>query len=285
MDRLINLYNIASPSGREKRMAEYIVGELERMGAKYKKDRNGNIYAVKGRAGTYPCVIAHIDEVHCRKTGTYGAYLVGREMIVGYDHRHCRQTGIGADDKNGIWICLKAMESFKRMKCVFFVQEETGCIGSNHADMDFFSDCRFVIQCDRKGNGDIITRIGGIGLCSKEFLDTIQPERFGYRTCGGLSTDVYALKTNGLEVSCVNLSCGYYNPHTDSEFTIWKDLLKCFRFVCHIIKAHKAVSPHLPERPAFPRFGWLGEDDCCSDFLPRFPLPNPIKDNKDDWEF
>uniref|UniRef100_UPI003AB6E2B9 hypothetical protein n=1 Tax=Anaerotruncus colihominis TaxID=169435 RepID=UPI003AB6E2B9 len=34
-----------------------------------------------------------------------------------YDHKHRRMTGIGADDKNGIWICLKCLESFKAMKC------------------------------------------------------------------------------------------------------------------------------------------------------------------------
>ena len=40
-----------------------------------------------------------------------------------------------------------------------------------------------------------------------------------------------ALKRNGLEVSCVNLSCGYYEPHTDNEYTILSDLCKCYRFV------------------------------------------------------
>ena len=90
-----------------------------------------------------------MDEVHRRKTGSYAAHLVADSMIVGYDHKRKRMTGIGADDKNGIWICLKCLEDFKAVKCAFFVQEEVGCIGSGHADMSFFSDCRFVIQCER----------------------------------------------------------------------------------------------------------------------------------------
>ncbi len=45
-----------------------------------------------------------------------------------------------------------------------------GCIGSGHADMSFFSDCRFVIQCDRKGNGDMVTQINGMKLCSNDFI-------------------------------------------------------------------------------------------------------------------
>lgn len=62
------------------------------------------------------------------------------------------------------------------MKCAFFVQEETGCIGSGEADMDFFADCRFVLQCDRKGDSDLVTRISGMDLCSEEFLERVNPE-------------------------------------------------------------------------------------------------------------
>lgn len=259
MERLIALYNIASPSGREKAMIKCILSELKRMNVSYTLDKLGNIYAVKGRKSTYPCVVAHTDEVHTRKTGTYGAYVVNDSMIVGYHFKQKRMTGIGADDKNGIWICLKCLEEFKVMKCVFFVREETGCIGSRRADMSFFSDCRYVLQCDRKGNRDLITRINGTQLCSDEFLKAISPERFGYFATQGLSTDVQTLRQNGLEISCVNISCGYYEPHTDREYTIIDDLYKCYRFVRHIILSHKEVSrqvsPPLVYKSYWERFG------------------------------
>lgn len=118
-------------------------------------------------------------------------------MIVGYDRKRKRMAGIGADDKNGIWICLKCLEDFKAVKCAFFVQEEIGCIGSGHADMSFFSDCRFVIQCDRKGNGDMVTQINGMRLCSNEFISAVDPRRYGYKPAQGLATDVAALKGTG----------------------------------------------------------------------------------------
>ncbi len=256
MDRLLALYNIASPSGREKQMAQFIRKELKRMDVTCRMDRWGNLYAVKGNARTYPCVVAHMDEVHRNKTGRYGAFLVADEMIIGYDYKNRRMTGIGADDKNGIWMCLKCLKEFEVMKCAFFVQEETGCIGSGQADMDFFSDCRFVIQCDRKGNSDIITCINGRELCSDEFINKINPEKYGYLPTRGASTDVHTLKVRGLDVSCINLSCGYYKPHTDNEYTIVEDLYKCFRFVCHIIRCHKKVSRHEYIRPAIPDFCW-----------------------------
>lgn len=153
MEKLMALYGISSPSGREGKMAKFIIEELKKMEIPFRQDRYGNIYAVKGNRESYPCVVAHMDEVHRRKTGSYAAHLVADSMIVGYDHKRKRMTGIGADDKNGIWICLKCLEDCKTVKCAFFVQEEVGCIGSSHADMSFFSDCRFVIQCDRKERG------------------------------------------------------------------------------------------------------------------------------------
>lgn len=247
MDRLMALYNIASPSGREKPIIRFITAELKRMGISHTTDKMGNIYAVKGagkEGQTYPCVVAHTDEVHHHKTGTYSAYMVNGSMIVGYSHKLKKMTGIGADDKNGIWICLKCLESFKVMKCAFFVQEETGCVGSGFADMGFFADCRFVIQCDRKGKRDIITDIHSTRLCSDEFLQKTTPGKYGYREERGMSTDVYTLKQRGLEISCVNLSCGYYQPHTDNEHTIVEDLYNCYRFVRHIIRCHKSVSTH-----------------------------------------
>ena len=112
--------------------------------------------------------------------------------------------------------------------------------------MDFFADCRFVLQCDRKGDSDLVTRISGMDLCSEEFLERVNPEKYGYRATCGMHTDVYALKRRGLEVSCVNISCGYYKPHTDHEYTVLRDLAKCYRLVRHIVRSHKEVSRHRP---------------------------------------
>lgn len=256
MEKLMALYGISSPSGREGKMAKFIIEELKKMEIPFRQDRYGNIYAVKGNRESYPCVVAHMDEVHRRKTGSYAAHLVADSMIVGYDHKRKRMTGIGADDKNGIWICLKCLEDCKMVKCAFFVQEEVGCIGSSHADMSFFSDCRFVIQCDRKGNGDMVTQINGMKLCSNEFMSAIDFRKYGYKPAQGLNTDVAALKRNGLEVSCINLSCGYYEPHTDNEYTVVADLCKCYRFVRHIICCHKGTSMHIPEakKKTFPGY-------------------------------
>lgn len=87
MEKLMALYGISSPSGREGKMAKFIIEELKKMEIPFRQDRYGNIYAVKGNRESYPCVVAHMDEVHRRKTGSYAAHLVADSMIVGYDHK------------------------------------------------------------------------------------------------------------------------------------------------------------------------------------------------------
>jgi hypothetical protein len=59
---------------------------------------------------------------------------------------------------------------------------------------------------------------------------------FGYKPTHGLMTDVATLKGNGMKCSAVNLSCGYYEPHTDHEFTDVAELVNCLDFVQHIIE-------------------------------------------------
>ena len=60
-------------------------------------------------------------------------------------------------------------------------------------------------------------------------------------------TDVLELKEKGLAVSCINLSCGYYEPHTPHEFTVKKDLLNCLDLVRHIIGHCTGTYPHTHE--------------------------------------
>ena len=93
MERLITLYNTASPSGREEPMIRLLKAELERMGIPHYRDRKGNLYAVKGRAKTYPCVVAHMDEVHRRTGKGYAAHIVDGRFVIGYDRKRKKDGG------------------------------------------------------------------------------------------------------------------------------------------------------------------------------------------------
>lgn len=244
---LRKLYSIHSPSGGEDEMADYIRRLLMATGiTKVTVDEYGNLYATRGEATSYPCVVAHIDQVQKYHPDDF-AVVESQGMMFGYSKRGRRFCGLGADDKNGIYIAICALWQYPVMKAAFFRSEETGCQGSMAANMDFFTDCRFVLQCDRRGDSDLITSIGGLSLCSDDFLQAIDAQSFRYGKADGLMTDVEALKENGLSVSAINMSCGYYDPHTDYEHTDLAALDKCFAFVCHIIEQCTDVYPHEPE--------------------------------------
>ncbi|MFV0587541.1 hypothetical protein [Bacteroides reticulotermitis] len=259
MELLKELYSISSPSRKEKRMRKFICDRLKQQGIKFKVDKTGNVYAVKGSSETYPCVVAHLDEVHLSHTKGF-TVMPTDDVIFGFDIRTNKYCGIGADDKNGIWICLKCLEEFDVLKCAFFVGEEVGCYGSSRADMSFFENCRYVLQCDRKGNSDLIRWAGATELCSDEFIAAIDFSSYGYKVTNGMMTDVLALKQHELAVSCVNISCGYYNPHSDTELTRWSYLNKCLEFVRNIIRNCTEVYLHT-HTPVVRYFGGWEMDD------------------------
>lgn len=241
---LKKLYAIHSPSGKEDKMIAFLVSYLKSLpGVILGKDSYGNLYAWKGESETYPCIVAHLDQVQRNHPRDFRA-IETRDIIFGFSAKEHSFCGLGADDKNGILIALETLKKYDSMKAVFFKEEETGCHGSSHAEMKFFEDCRYVIQCDRRGNSDLITNIGCSDLCSEKFIQDIDPEKWSYKEETGMMTDVEALKGLGLSVSAINLSCGYYNPHSDEEITMKRDLEKCWQFVQHIIEDCTETYPH-----------------------------------------
>ena len=248
MELLKRLYKIHSKSGREKNIKKFIKRwVLENVPeASIYYDKIGNVYITKGESATYPVVVAHLDQVQNNHSRDFQALEVGG-IIIGYSEKSRSQQGLGADDKNGIWVALKCLLSFDVLKVAFFVSEEIGCVGSEAADMTFFSDARFVLQCDRRGAHDLITVAGWSKLCNGAFVEAIKPQLFGYKEEQGMLTDVLTLKENGLGVCCVNISCGYYEPHTDYEHTNIYDLMNCLSFVEHIISTCTDVYPHQHE--------------------------------------
>lgn len=207
---LKKLYSIHSPSGKEDKMIAFLVSCLKSLpGVRLGKDSYGNLYAWKGESETYPCIVAHLDQVQRNHPRDFRA-IETRDIIFGFSAKEHSFCGLGADDKNGILIALETLKKYDSMKAVFFKEEETGCHGSSHAEIKFFEDCRYVIQCDRRGNSDLITNIGCSDLCSEKFIQDIDPEKWGYKEETGMMTDVEALKERGLNVSAVNISVAYY---------------------------------------------------------------------------
>ena len=244
MKLLENLYKISSPSGQERTMQKFIIDYCKKLqDVVALKDKTGNIYITKGEDKTYPCIVAHIDEVHPKNNNK--EIVIHNNVLLGLDRKAMKQTGIGADDKNGIWVALNLLTTQKVLKCAFFVGEEVGCIGSEKANMDFFVNTRFVLQCDRRNAADFITNASNVELSDKDFYDRCHASKFGYKTTNGLQTDVVTLKKKGLKVCAANLSCGYYNPHQESEMTRFDELQNCLALCEHIITTVTEVQPHI----------------------------------------
>lgn len=244
LELLKQLYMVASPSNGEKHMRKFICRWIRKNvpDALIECDKVGNIFVRRGESDTYPCQVSHIDEVHDRKNGLI--LMLGNDLIGGRNRNDYQPEGIGADDKNGIYVCLMLLRKHPVMKCAFFVGEEIGCVGSSACKMDFFDDVRFVLQCDRKGSSDFVTEIGYTELSTEEWQKAIGLDKFGYKTHDGGMTDVMQLKERGLNVCCANMSCGYYNPHTDKEVTVLSELQNTYELCDHIVSTMTDVYPH-----------------------------------------
>ena len=287
MKLLKRLYEIYSPSRNENRMRTFVKQHVSKNipDAVIEQDAIGNLYITRGISEDYPCVVAHLDQVQKIHSRDFRV-IETRDIIFGYSPSKRQWEGLGADDKNGIWIALQCLARYDVIKIAFFVGEEIGCVGSNVANMAFFENCRFVIQPDRRGHNDIITQISWEPICSEEFLLDVQPEQFGYCPQAGMMTDVEALRGNGLSVSCINLSCGYYEPHTDNEFTVKEDLMNCLYFVRHIIETctkvytYESTEGYHGHSP----YGDFDDYNGTEDMMFEIMMANPDYTPEDAWE-
>lgn len=245
----------------EDNMRQYIIRWVKSRiaGAVLKTDEIGNIYITKGKSDTYPCIVAHLDQVQSKYPEDF-VVLDDGYRISGYSPSSRQSHGIGGDDKCGIWIALKTLSRHDAVKVAFFVGEEIGCQGSAAADMDFFRDVRFIIEPDRRGCSDLIVEIGGMNICSDEFLEDIGYAAFGYQPTHGMTTDVLELSEMGVGVSCINLSCGYYLPHTEDEYVVKEDMRNALDFVDHIVTGCTKVYAHNAyyKQDAFGGWGYGG---------------------------
>lgn len=112
MELLKELYGISAQTHKEKDMIAFVSQKLTDLGVSFTIDKAGNIYVTKGKAATFPCIAAHLDEVHQAREKGYEVLFVKDEFIIGFNSGKREFNGIGADDKNGIWICLRCLEKY-----------------------------------------------------------------------------------------------------------------------------------------------------------------------------
>ena len=200
---------------------------------KIEPDKHGNIFVTKGKASLFPCIVSHLDQVH--RYAKDKTIFQNGDYLLAFDGP--KQVGTGGDDLVGVFMCLQLLEDYNFIKVVFFVSEEVGCVGSRACDLSFFNDCMFIGQADRKGNADFINFSNGVQLFGQEFSTFVSPvlKDYNYKECTGVATDAGALSARNVGIACFNISCGYYNAHTSSEYVSINDVLNCYNTICDII--------------------------------------------------
>ena len=222
----------------EDMIKSFILDYLSDVDMVIKTDDIGNLFITKGLAETYPCLAAHLDEIHvpCERE-----VVVDRDVLYTVD-RLWNKVGCGADDKNGLWVIMNTLKTEPVLKAALFVQEErngelAGCRGARACDLSFFDDVRYVIECDRKGSSDVVSiGKGETLLCDPDFIPQSILQKYGYEMVKGGKTDVVELKMRGLNIPVCNVSCGYYEAHKNSEYTKFSELQNCLLFVQEIIQ-------------------------------------------------
>ena len=211
--------------------------------------------------------------------------------------------GGGYDDKVGIFLILKILQSGLKPHVIFCANEEVGCLGADELIKDYpacpFDDCRFIIMLDRRGLIDCV-----FYDCENEaFVDYC--ESFGFKEAWGSFTDICTL-CPAWGMAGVNFSVGYDNEHTANEklyvgpmfATLYKvkkilkqkdEDIKSFKYIPGYCSAwyhyggypgydypgwdddYDAYSKRVTESEGgwFPREGFYGYCDCCGKDLPN----------------
>jgi tripeptide aminopeptidase len=247
---LRNVLRIPSFSTREELMVEYIENYCIENKLSYKKDSKNNIYVVKGKVSQdeyFPCAVAHTDTVHrdqidlvesCMNLDIFEEKQDGKTILTATNPIKNTKTGIGGDDKCGVYICLRLLEKMDNLKCAFFVEEEIGMKGSKLCDLEFFNDVGYAIQFDAPTNDWFSESCSGHRLWSEEYFETIQGvlAKHGVKNIStDPFTDVVQLRKK-FDFCCSVLPTGYYNQHSKFEYVVEEETEDCVRLAVDFIE-------------------------------------------------
>jgi tripeptide aminopeptidase len=239
---LKEVLSVPSKTYQEDLMVEFLVKWLTENNIEHYVDTYNNVYATKKDDSElpedfyFPCVISHTDTVHDLDTiniheeQLLNAQKEFKDSLKAYNDFGL-PTGIGGDDKCGVFACLTLLKELPYLKAAFFVSEETGCHGSRKADENFFTNVGYGIQFDAPENWMITEKCFGQVLFDRnsEFFEKVNKvltegmveENMQYMVHP--YTDVYSLRGK-FDFSCINFSIGYYDYHTENEYVVIEDV-------------------------------------------------------------
>ena len=184
---------------KQEELLDYCYIDLLKKGYKKIKYTKDYVYA----EGDIPILlVAHTDIVHSNPPKLIVKDLA--KMIM------WSPTGIGGDDRCGVYAILKICEAFKPY-VLFTTGEERGGLGVKKFVKEVEKpNVKFIIEIDRRGNNQVVYYECG----NEDFQKYIQS--FGFEKQHGSYSDVSTLSTE-YDIAGCNVSAGYYNEHTTTE--------------------------------------------------------------------
>ena len=160
--------------------------------------------------------MAHHDTVH-RTDGRQKVFYDTVSKTAFVDHDEC----LGADCTTGVFLILEMIRYKVPGLYIIHTGEECGGIGSSFivgGKPKWLNEVEACISFDRYGTNSIITHQMGQRTCSDSFADDIESIlKMNLKSdSGGVYTDSY--EYCNLVSECTNISVGYYNQHTKTEY-------------------------------------------------------------------
>lgn len=253
MINLRDVLSIPSFSEKEDRVIEFITNFCVKNNLNYTLDEKRNIYVQKGSLNKdeyFPCVISHMDTVHTDQhhliekniklniLELYAEFSDYKPVLVAYDPITKLKTGIGGDNKCGVYVCLRLLEELEDVKVAFFVEEEIGMLGSKALDHSFFQNVGYALQPDAPTNNWFSKTCSGHKLWTQDFFSAVETI-LGEYGIDNISrdpyTDVVQLRRY-FDFCCAVLPVGYYNQHCSDEYVSESDTKRCVELAKDIIK-------------------------------------------------
>lgn len=218
-----------------------VLDALKKSGYKSYIDGKNNMFLYHDDSKCKTLLCAHMDMV---KTGEKIADVIHHNGILFGVDETFHQTSCGADDKNGIWLCVKAALESGALPSILLVAHEEGSPHTvddwlgNEGNQKILSHYENCLVLDRANDKEIIyagswNDYSGILACQWKSINK------DWTFAKGVMCDADRLIKY---IPSINLSIGYYNGHAPSEFTLISDLLETkdalFKFLNSKAKNH-----------------------------------------------
>lgn len=185
---------------------------------------DGYVYA----QGELPILlVAHMDTVHAASPKKF--------IYDDLDASVSSPTGIGGDDRCGIYMVLEIVRYYN-CSVLFCEDEEIGGIGAEKFCKSKTAkglEFNYMLEFDRKGSTDAV-----FYNCDNEEFEDFITDKF-FKTAWGTFSDISILAP-WFKCAAVNLSCGYYQAHTKTEYVVLPQMAESIKAACEIIAKTKA---------------------------------------------